>query len=411
MDSLRDRHILLGVSGGIAAYKACELVRLLRRAGAEVQVVTTAAAERFVTALSLQALSGRPVRRDLFDEGAEAAMGHIELARWADAILVAPATADLMARLAQGRADDLLTTLCLASETPLLLAPAMNRAMWEHPATQDNAALLRRRGVALLGPEAGEQACGETGEGRMREPADLIADLARRFENGSLAGLSVLVSAGPTREPIDPVRYLGNRSSGRMGYALARAARKAGARVTLVSGPVALPSPHGVRVIPVETALEMREAVLAEAGSADVFIATAAVADYRVAEPLAHKHKRTQGPLRLELVQNPDILAEVAALPDGPFTLGFAAETDDLERHAREKLERKGVDMIAANRVGPGLGFGTADNALEVFWRGGHASLPRQGKDRLARALIRLLARQLGRETDSPLSSLSHAQD
>ena len=411
MDSLRDRHILLGVSGGIAAYKACELVRLLRRAGAEVQVVTTAAAERFVTPLSLQALSGRPVRRDLFDEGAEAAMGHIELARWADAILVAPATADLMARLAQGRADDLLTTLCLASEAPLLLAPAMNRAMWEHPATQDNAALLRRRGVALLGPEAGEQACGETGEGRMREPADLIADLARRFENGSLAGLSVLVSAGPTREPIDPVRYLGNRSSGRMGYALARAAREAGARVTLVSGPVALPPPHGVRVIPVETALEMREAVLAEAGSADVFIATAAVADYRVAEPLPHKHKRAQGLLRLELVQNPDILAEVAALPDGPFTLGFAAETDDLERHAREKLERKGVDMIAANRVGPGLGLGTADNALEVFWRGGHASLPRQGKDRLARALIRLLARQLGRETDSPLSSLSHAQD
>ncbi len=411
MDSLRDRHILLGVSGGIAAYKACELVRLLRRAGAEVQVVMTAAAERFVTPLSLQALSGRPVRRDLFDEGAEAAMGHIELACWADAILVAPATADLMARLAQGRADDLLTTLSLASEAPLLLAPAMNRAMWEHPATQDNAALLRRRGVALLGPEAGEQACGETGEGRMREPIDLLADLARRFENGSLAGLSVLVSAGPTREPIDPVRYLGNRSSGRMGYALARAAREAGARVTLVSGPVALEPPRGVRVIPVETALEMREAVLAEADSADVFIATAAVADYRVAEPLPNKHKRAQGPLRLELVQNPDILAEVAVLPNGPFTLGFAAETDDLERHAREKLERKGVDMIAANRVGSGLGFGTADNALEVFWRGGHTSLPRQGKDRLARALIQLLARQLGRETDSSLSSLPHAQD
>ncbi|RMG57137.1 MAG: bifunctional phosphopantothenoylcysteine decarboxylase/phosphopantothenate--cysteine ligase CoaBC [Gammaproteobacteria bacterium] len=411
MNTLRDRHILLGVTGGIAAYKAAELVRLLRTAGAEVQVVMTHAAGKFITPLTLQALSGRPVRDELFDPEAEAGMGHIELARWADAILVAPATADFLARLAQGRADDLLATLCLASEAPLLVAPAMNRVMWENPATQANVDLLRARDIAILGPEAGEQACGETGTGRMREPEALCADLQRLFAGNALAGLQVLVSAGPTQEPIDPVRYLGNNSSGRMGYALARAAREAGASVTLVSGPVSLEPPEGVQLIRVQTALEMRDAVLAEARQADVFIATAAVADYRVADPRSSKHKRGDGPLRLELVENPDILAEVAALPEAPFTLGFAAETDALERHAREKLVRKGVDMIAANRVGPGLGFGSEDNALEVYWQDGHQSLPRQGKDRLARALVRLLAQRLGRNPDQLCTSQLHAQD
>ncbi|MFP4161964.1 MAG: bifunctional phosphopantothenoylcysteine decarboxylase/phosphopantothenate--cysteine ligase CoaBC [Ectothiorhodospira sp.] len=389
---LTGKHILLGVSAGIAAYKSCELVRRLMEAGARVRVVMTPRAAEFVTPLTFQALSGHPVRLSAFDAGAEAGMDHIELARWADGVLVAPATADLMARLAQGMADDLLTTLCLATEAPLCLAPAMNRIMWSHPATRANADRLAARGVRLFGPGSGGQACGEEGAGRMLEPGELVAALQGLFGGGALAGRRVLVTAGPTREPVDPVRFVGNRSSGRMGYAVAAAAADAGARVCLVSGPVALPPPPGVERIPVETALEMHEAVMARVTEADVFIATAAVADYRVAEPAPEKIKKRGDTLELRLVRNPDILAEVAARPDAPFTVGFAAETRDLEAQARAKLEAKGLDMIAANDVSAGQGFDAEDNALQVLWTGGGTDLQRQPKADLARALVALVA-------------------
>ncbi|WJW75765.1 bifunctional phosphopantothenoylcysteine decarboxylase/phosphopantothenate--cysteine ligase CoaBC [Thiohalobacter sp. IOR34] len=411
MSSLANKRVLLGVSGGIAAYKAAELVRLLRAAGAEVQVVMTRGATRFITPLTLQALSGRPVREALFDEAAEAGgMDHISLARWADVLLVAPATADLLARLAQGRADDLLTTLCLASRAPLLLAPAMNVAMWDHPATRANVALLESRGVALLGPAEGELACGEAGAGRMLEPAELLAALEGRFRRGSLDGCRVLVTAGPTREPLDPVRYLGNRSSGRMGYAVAEAAALAGARVTLVSGPVALACPPGVERVVVETAAEMHAAVMARAGDCDIFIAAAAVADYRPQAAAAQKIKKSAPRLTLDLVRNPDILADVARLPRPPFTVGFAAETDDLERHARAKRMAKGVDMIAANRVGPGLGFDTEDNELLLIREGGSERLPRAPKTRLARQLIESIAAAWRARREPAATGDDHAQ-
>lgn len=398
---LAGRRVVLGVTGGIAAYKAADLVRRLREAGAAVRVVMTAGAERFVTPLTFQALSGEPVRRELFDAAAEAAMGHIELARWAEAVLVAPATADFMARIAAGLADDLLATLCLATEAPLLLAPAMNRAMWAHPATQANRRTLAARGVRFAGPAEGAQACGETGPGRMADPEVIVAALARLLAPGPLAGLTVVVTAGPTREPLDPVRYVGNRSSGRMGYALAEAAAEVGARVTLVSGPVALDSPPGVRRVRVETALEMREATLAAARGADLLFAAAAVADYRPARPRAEKLRKSAERLRVELVRNPDIVREVAALPPGerPFVVGFAAETmaagEALRAAAEAKRRAKGMDMIAANRVGPGLGFEAEDNALEVLWAGGGASLARAPKRVLARRLVALAAERL----------------
>ncbi len=395
-DALKGKRVLLGVSGGIAAYKAAVLVRLLRGSGAEVQVVMTRAAREFITPMTLQALSGNPVRCELFDEAHEAAMGHIELARWADAILIAPASADLMARLAAGMADDLLTTLCLASEAPLYLAPAMNQAMWRHPATVDNAARLARRGVTLCGPAEGEQACGDQGPGRMLEPEQLLALLAEALtpRGRSLDGVAVTITAGPTREGLDPVRFISNHSSGRMGFACAAAAAELGARVRLVAGPVSLPTPAGVERVDVESAEQMREAVLASPGA--IFIATAAVADYRPAAVGAEKIKKGADSMRLELLRNPDILAEVAALELGrPFCVGFAAETENLVAHARAKLEGKRLDMLAANWVGAraeGGGFDSEENALELFWADGAESLPRAPKTELARELLARIA-------------------
>jgi len=394
--SLARRRILLGVSGGIAAYKACELVRRLREAGAEVRVVLTAAAAHFVTATTFQALSGQPVRSSLWDEAAEAAMGHIELARWAECIVVAPASADLLARLAHGMADDLLTTVCLATAAPLHVAPAMNRQMWAHPAVQANVETLRARGVRVHGPDSGDQACGEVGAGRMLEPAALRDALDAGFGDGALHDVRVLVSAGPTYEDIDPVRYLGNRSSGRMGFAIAEAAANAGARVCLVAGPVGLATPPGVEQrIDVRSARQMRDAVLAQGAGSDIYIGTAAVGDYRPGSVATSKLKKRNGkPLVLELTENPDILAELAALQPHPFLVGFAAETEDVEDYAREKLTRKGLDMIVANQVGPGLGFEVEDNALTLFWDQGRRILPRAGKRELAQALLEHVAAQ-----------------
>ncbi|HEB96823.1 MAG TPA: bifunctional phosphopantothenoylcysteine decarboxylase/phosphopantothenate--cysteine ligase CoaBC [Sedimenticola thiotaurini] len=394
MSPLQDRNLLLGVTGGIAAYKSAELVRLLRRAGARVRVVMTGAAGRFITPMTLQALSGEPVRQELFDPAHEAAMGHIELARWADRILIAPASADFMARLAAGIADDLLSTICLATGSPVIVAPAMNQGMWRNPATRENAALLQRRGVVLWGPAEGEQACGEQGPGRMLEPADLLRRLERHLAgDGRFAGRHVLLTAGPTREALDPVRYLTNRSSGKMGYALAEAFLAEGAQVTLVSGPVALPPPAGAETIAVESALEMEQAVLDRVNRCDLFVACAAVADYRPRVVAGEKIKKRDETLGLELVRNPDILARVAALPAPPFTVGFAAETSDPVARAEEKRRRKGVDMIAANLVGAAEGgFERDDNALTVLWEGGHRELPLSGKRQLADRLVALIA-------------------
>ncbi|HQU15756.1 MAG: bifunctional 4'-phosphopantothenoylcysteine decarboxylase/phosphopantothenoylcysteine synthetase [Chromatiales bacterium 21-64-14] len=389
---LSNRRIVLGVSGGIAAYKSCELVRRLRLAGAQVRVVMTAAASAFVTPLTFQALSGQPVHQDLLDPGAEAAMGHIELARWADAVLVAPATADTLARFAQGRADDLLATLCLATTAPLALAPAMNHRMWAHPATQANRAVLESRGVRLWGPAAGDLACGEVGDGRMLEPDLLVERLVGLFAPGTLQGLTVLVTAGPTREPLDPVRFLSNRSSGKMGYAVARAAAEAGARVILVSGPVACATPDRVERIDVESAAEMQAAVLERVAAAHLYISAAAVADYTPVAPASGKLKKGRGTVTLPLAPAPDILRQVAALAGAPFTVGFAAETERLVENARAKRMSKGLDMVAANWVGGGRGFDAEDNALEVVWEGGGASLPAAPKERLARQLIALIA-------------------
>ena len=395
MNTRRPVRILLGVTGGIAAYKSPDLVRRLRERGAEVQVVMTAGAGRFVTALSLQAVSGRPVRKTLWDEAAEAAMGHIELARWADAVLVAPATADFLARLAHGRADDLLTTLCLATTAPVHLAPAMNQQMWANAATVANVALLKDRGVRILGPGEGSQACGETGTGRMLEPEDLtLLVLSRLAADRVLEGLKVVVSAGPTQERLDPVRFISNRSSGKMGFAVAEAARDAGARVVLVSGPVNLDVPPGLEFVAVESARQMRDAVHQALPGADIYIGAAAVADYQASTVAMQKIKKTSERLTLELVRAPDILASVGALAgDRPFVVGFAAETENLEENARAKLTHKGVDMIAANRVGDALAFDRDDNSLLVLWAGGREEIPTCGKPELARRLVALIAR------------------
>jgi len=411
MGPLSGKHILLGVTGGIAAYKSADLVRRLREQEAVVRVVMTAAASEFITPLTLQALSGQAVHTDLLNPGAEAAMGHIELARWADAVLVAPATADFLARLVHGRADDLLATVCLVGESPLAVAPAMNRAMWENPATRDNVATLRDRAIRILGPAEGSQACGEVGPGRMLEPAALVQQLVELFRGELLAGCRMLVTAGPTREAIDPVRYLSNRSSGKMGYAIAVAAAEAGAQVTLVSGPVALPPPDRVVCINVETAEQMHQAVMEHAGTSDIFIAAAAVADYRPQRVAGQKLKKTGPEMQLLLVRNPDILAAVAALDSGPFTVGFAAETGSVETNARFKLRAKSVDMIAANRVGPGLGFDADDNALQVFWEGGSAQLERTRKTRLARQLLALVAQRYYAIHSNDMVIPLHAQD
>ena len=450
-------NIVLGVAGGIAAYKSPGIIRRLKDAGHEVRVVMTAGAEAFVTPLTFQAVSGEPVRRDLLDETAEAAMGHIEIARWADVVLVAPATANLMARLAHGFADDLLTTVCLATPAPVVIAPAMNQQMWRAAATRANLGVLLERGVRAVGPDAGWQACGDVGPGRMSEPEDIVSALLDEFQiqpaapgseptsrvagvapaytapapaptpasapesgpNGSgsdsrkgsdsgaptggpgapeagsapLAGFRVLVTAGPTREAIDPVRFISNHSSGKMGFAVADAARRLGAEVTLVSGPVALDPPAGVGVVPVGSAAEMHREVMSRAAGCDIFIATAAVADYTPAAAAPGKLKKAAAPLHLDLRPTPDILAEVAALAAPPFTVGFAAETEELERHARAKLERKRLDLIAGNRVGgPDLGFDSDRNALLVLWPGGgRAEMPAGPKTLLARQLLALV--------------------
>src|SRR5690554_1180713 len=391
--------VLLGISAGIAAYKSALLARLLKQAGCEVRVVMTEGAQAFITPLTLQALIGEPVRTSLLDPEAEAGMGHIELARWADTILIAPATADLMARLAAGMADDLLTTLCLASQSRKVIAPAMNQAMWAHPATQRNAARLAEDGWRLLGPASGDQACGDVGPGRMLEPEEILAALLEPPKAPEAAGLAVTITAGPTREPLDPVRYLSNHSSGKMGYALAEAAAALGARVTLISGPVSLPCPAGVARIEVETALEMHEAAQRLAPESDLFIGCAAVADYRAESAAEHKIKKVEGEegLVLRLVKNPDIIAGVAALPaeSRPLVVGFAAETRDVERYARDKLARKGLDMIVANDVSrEGLGFGSDHNAALLLWRGGDGevdqeTLDPQPKGEMATAVIR----------------------
>jgi phosphopantothenoylcysteine decarboxylase / phosphopantothenate---cysteine ligase len=390
---MQGKRILLGVTGGIAAYKSADLVRRLLERGSEVQVVMTAAAREFVGPLTFQALSGRPVRTELWDAAAEAAMGHIELARWAQLVLVAPASADFLARLAGGHANDLLATLCLATEAPIAVAPAMNRIMWAHPATATNVATLRTRGVHVLGPAEGEQACGEVGEGRMLEPleiADRIDLLLPR--SGPLQGRRVLITAGPTRERIDPVRFISNRSSGKMGFAVAEAAREAGAEVVLVAGPVSLATPSGVRRIDVETAEGMLAAVLREVGGADIFISTAAVADYRPANPHGQKIKKTANTLDLNMERTPDVLATVAARASRPFVVGFAAETESVEQNARAKLLKKNLDMIAANEVGDNKVFECEDNHLIVLWRNDRRDLGRGSKRSLARELIGLIA-------------------
>ena len=397
MSSLPNRRIVLGVAGGIAAYKGADLVRRLREREFDVRVVMTASAREFVTPLTFQAVSSNPVHCDLLDEQAEAGMGHIELARWADLVLVAPATANVIARLAHGLADDLLTTACLATTAPVVLAPAMNQQMWQASATRANVLTLLDRGVSVLGPGEGDQACGETGPGRMLEPDEIAARVAARFRGGLLDdvldGLEVLVTAGPTREALDPVRYLTNHSSGKMGYAVAAAAVDAGARVSLVSGPTALAAHPGVERIDVTSAEEMYAEVVARAERCDIFIAAAAVADYRPARVEEQKIKKGEDPRSVDFVRTPDIVAAVAAMDDGPFTVGFAAETESVRSHAQDKLERKGLDMIAANRVGlPDRGFASDRNALSVLWRDGARELNLAPKAELARNLVALVA-------------------
>lgn len=388
-----NKKILLGVCGGIAAYKSAELVRLLRKRGAEVRVVMTGSARQFVTPLTFQALSGHPVHTDLMDAGQEQAMSHIHLARWADSLVIAPATANMLAKLAHGIADDLLSTLYLAAECPVLVAPAMNQAMWHKPVTQENIARLIQHGVQLMGPEAGEQACGEQGLGRMAEPEAICERLLGGANPGLLQGVKVLITAGPTREPLDPVRFISNRSSGKMGCALARAALDAGADVTLVSGPVNLTAPAGANVIKVETAQQMYSAVMDNIAPIDIYIGAAAVADYRPVTVQDSKIKKQGDAGVIELLKNPDIVAAVASLQNKPFTVGFAAETDDLETYATGKLRSKNLDMIAANWVGQQEGgFDSDRNALQVYWPGGQQTLAMTDKQRLAEQLLDLIA-------------------
>lgn len=397
MTGLHGKRILLGISGGIAAYKCPEIVRRLRERGAEVRVVMTQGAQAFITPLTLQAVSGHPVADDLFDPAAEASMGHIELAKWADLILLAPATADLIARLAAGMANDLLATLCLASAAPIALAPAMNQQMYRAAATQDNLAILARRDIAIWGPDSGEQACGDVGPGRMLDPLALIERTEAHFHpTHDLAAYRVLITAGPTREALDPVRFISNHSSGKMGFAIAEAAARRGAQVTLVSGPVTLPTPAGVIRIDVQSALEMQAAVTQHAAESDIFIACAAVADYRAQQVAPEKMKKQQGDtLTLTLVKNPDIVAGVAAMTTArPFVVGFAAETQNVEEYAKQKLARKGLDLICANDVSQdGQGFNSDTNALHLFWPQGDKRLPLSSKSLLGSALINEIVR------------------
>ena len=412
-----NKHILLGVSGGIAAYKSAELVRLLRKQGAEVRVVMTKSAMAFINPLTFQALSGNPVHSELLDADAENAMGHISLARWADLLIIAPATANLIAKLSHGLADDLLSTLYLAATCPVYVAPAMNQAMWNKAVTQENIENLLRHGVKLIGPEQGDQACGETGYGRMSEPSHICKHLtqALEFQNPStvqcLQGMKVLISAGPTREPLDPVRYITNRSSGKMGYALANAALKAGAEVTLVSGPVTLTAPLNIDLVKVETAAQMYEAVMSKAPDHAIYIGAAAVADYSPAFMEPEKIKKQTELTTIILHKTRDILAEVAQLDNRPFTVGFAAETHDLETYARDKLARKNLDMIAANWVGRELGgFDSEQNALHVFWESGEKTLAMMDKTHLAEELISLIAQRFKEINLNGYGSLTSAR-
>ena len=396
MQRLAHRKILLGISGGIAAYKSADLVRRLKDAGADVRVVMTEGAQAFITPLTMQALSGRPVHTELLDTEAEAAMGHIELARWADAILVAPASADVIARLAGGQADDLLTTLFLASRAPKFLAPAMNQAMWADPATQRNIATLEQQGMRMLGPAEGSQACGDVGPGRMLEAIDIAERLADGFQRRLLDGLRVTITAGPTREPIDPVRYISNHSSGKMGYALAQAMTDAGARVTLISGPVTIEAPESCHLVNVTTAQEMLDAAQSEPAACDVFIACAAVADYRVDEVASQKIKKSADSMQLALVKNPDILQTIAAADDAPFCVGFAAETQSVVDYARDKLQRKRLQMIVANDVSRSdIGFGSEENAVIVIDAAGEYPIAQAGKAQIARQLTEMIAQRL----------------
>lgn len=392
--------ILLAISGGIAAYKSAELVRLLRKQGAEVRVVMTDAATQFIRPLTFQALSGNPVSIKLLDSDEENAMGHINLARWADMLIIAPATANVIAKCSLGLADDLLTTIYLAAECPVYMAPAMNQAMWHKPVTQENIQALNRHGVVMIGPEPGEQACGETGLGRMSEPAAICAQLFRVTSPQLLSGKKILITAGPTCEPLDPVRYITNRSSGKMGYALAKAAAKAGAQVTLVSGPVALEVPADVEIIPVETAAQMYAAVMSNVNRQDIYIGAAAVADYTPTVIQSEKIKKQAEETQLVLQKTKDILGAVAQLNQPPFTVGFAAETHDLEHYAQDKLARKKLDMIAANWVGREQGgFDSEQNALQVYWRNGQENLAMMDKNQLAERLISLIAERFNEKS------------
>ncbi|MGB8435024.1 MAG: bifunctional phosphopantothenoylcysteine decarboxylase/phosphopantothenate--cysteine ligase CoaBC [Burkholderiales bacterium] len=393
MADLAGKRILLGITGGIAAYKAAELTRLLVKAGADVRVVMTASACRFITPTTLQALSGNPAYTDMWDPSVPNNMAHIELSRDRELVLVAPATTDFLAKVALGLGDDLLSTLCLARECPLAVAPAMNRQMWEHAATQRNLATLRADGVAILGPDAGDQACGETGMGRMSEPATLVSEVIALLGPRRLAGKRVLVTAGPTFEPIDTVRGITNLSSGKMGFAVAQAAAEAGATVTLIAGPTALATPPGATRENVTTAREMHAAVMARAAKSDVFIAVAAVADYRVAKAKDFKLKKSAGTPQLELVENPDILGDVVGQPKPPFCVGFAAETENLREHAQAKRKQRRVPLLAANLAQHA--FGADDNALTLFDDDGEHELPRASKIELARQLVAHIARML----------------
>lgn len=396
--SLTGKKILLGISGGIAAYKCADLTRRLIERGAQVQVVMTPAAKEFITPLTMQAVSGNPVSDSLLDSSAEASMGHIELAKWADLILLAPATADLIARIKAGMGNDLLSTLILASDAPVAVAPAMNQQMYSNVATQENISVLKERGMMIWGPAAGQQACGDVGYGRMLEPMELVAHCEAFFGPKPLQGLSVAITAGPTREAIDPVRYISNHSSGKMGFAIAEAAANLGANVTLISGPVSLATPTQVTRIDVESAEQMHQVVMTQAPHHHIFISCAAVADYRPAQIAEQKIKKTADNehMQINMVKNPDIVASVAALTQQrPFTVGFAAETQDVERYARDKLAKKNLDLICANDVSvAGLGFNSNDNALHLYWQDGEQALATASKQQLAKQLLLIVAEQ-----------------
>lgn len=391
---LANKRVLLGVTGSIAAYKSPEVVRRLREMGADVRVAMTENAKRFITPLTLQAVSGNPVHEELFDLHAEAAMGHIELARWADVVLVAPATADFMARLASGMADDLLTTLCLATAAPIAIAPAMNQGMWKHALTKENVQALVDKNIHIFGPTEGSQACGDVGPGRLIEPTEIVDKLSELFKTGSMAGLHVLITAGPTHEAIDPVRFITNGSSGKMGFALAEAAREAGAKVTVISGPVNIPKPQHVECIPVLSALEMNDAVMRKVSDCDIFLAVAAVGDYRCKTIAEQKIHKDQTSMTLELERNPDIVSNVSALSARPFIVGFAAETENVLEQAQAKRKRKKMDMIIANHVGGGAGMGADDNEVTVIGAQHTVELPATRKTKLARQLIAMIAKE-----------------